>query len=201
MEEVNLFPQDILKKRSRLRRIQAWCLTGAGVLIAVLILSGLLRNKVAGAQDRLDELTAHYKHMETLIMRTKALDAEMKELHEKEKIIDSLLRQRPWADALRTLAVSTEDEAWFTSLEMTEVLLAKDQGGQGTQADKKPGAGAQAIEVSLNGYAISNAELADFLSRLSGSVFSQVDLKLSEEGQFSDYDIVRFELEALLEQE
>ena len=167
LREVNLVPSELLFRRQVRRHLLLWssCLLAA---LLVVVGGNLLHTQVVLAKNRsLISLNEVGTSLDTRIVQIKRLQGELDTLHERQAVLESITRNKPYSFVLLRLADVMNENTWLAQLSID---------------DSRETEGATRVE--LTGYSFSNEDLGDFLSQLTGTLmFREVALKYANEIQ------------------
>lgn len=168
LRDVNLLPPELLFRRQVRRHLFLW---SSCLIFALLLIVGgdLLHTHVVLGKNRfpitLNEVDAS---LATRIVQLKSLQREMDGLHERQAVLKSITRNRPYSLVLLRLAEIMNENTWLVRLSI----------------DDSRGPGGDTTRMELTGYSFSNEDLGDFLSQLTGTlVFQEVSLKYANKIQ------------------
>jgi len=187
MIRINLLPFRAARKKENVRQQVSMFLLSLFLVLILLVWQHLnLGGEIEQLDAEVKETTAELTKFQKKNMEIAAIKRELRELNKKIGIIDTLEAGRE--GPVRLLDVMTDmvipKRMWFTSLEEREV-------------QKDPETKSQA--VILNGVALDNKTVADFMKRLEGSnLFSSVDLiTLRQEKGEKGFNLKAFQVNCL----
>ena len=164
MIRINLLPFRAARKKENIRRqISIFSLSVFLVAIALFYYNSVLANQVAELEESVENSRIELTRLQKKVKEAKALERKLKILRQKRKVIEDL-------DASREDAVRLLDK-------MTEVMVP---GRMWLTSFSASGAG-----VSLNGTAMDNKTVADFMTKLQKvEQFSAVNLVKTSQQEF-----------------
>jgi Tfp pilus assembly protein PilN len=187
LREINLVPADIFNKKYLSRRLFLWagCLT-----LCLFLIFGfyLYQVRIVLPQKRpMTTLADMHKHLGSTLDEIQETQQEIQRLSLQESFLKELTRTQPFSTILLTLSDIINTRSWLTK-------LAIDAGKEETAA--LPG-------IALHGFSLSNDDLGDFLTQLSGEpLFYNVVLKYAQETRIAPSSkdrkvlltVIRFEI-------
>jgi len=161
MIRINLLPFRAARKKENIRRqISIFTLSVFLVAIALFYYNSVLANQVRELEESVDNSRIELTRLQAKVKEAKALERKLKILRQKRKVIEDL-------DASREDAVRLLDK-------MTEVMVP---GRMWLTSFTASGTG-----VRLNGTAMDNTTVADFMTKLQKvEQFSDVDLVVTSQ--------------------
>ncbi|MCX8073068.1 MAG: PilN domain-containing protein [Candidatus Binatia bacterium] len=183
MIRINLLPvREAERALGRRRQISLAILTTIVVLLAMALPYTLQGRRLAELEENIAKLQQEIARLDQQAKEVKDLDAKRAELQAKLQVIEQLKRRRVGpVRALEDLSDATPEKLWLT--EFTE------SGGV----------------VSIQGLAIDNQTIAEFMRRLQQSnYFYEVDLvetaqAVTQPGAPAGPSLKRFQIKALLD--
>ena len=174
LREINLVPSGFLHRRLMSRHLLLW----TGWLILFLsIICGYYLYQVLVILPRERPLTTvadMQKHLGATIEEIQKTEQEIDRLNRQESFLKRFTRNQPFSLLLLGLSQTINPQAWLTRLDIDPAREEDDQ---------------IVRSVRLYGYSLSNDDLGELLTRLSGNaVFQQVILKYAKETQISVSD-------------
>jgi Tfp pilus assembly protein PilN len=221
-KEVNLIPFDMILRGQIIRRIYMWlCIT---LVVALLAATGFsfLRKEVIGYEKNVTTLTAQEREIEEKIDRLKRLKTEMNRLIEMKRRIDLLLDKRSVSEIFSEIEKRINNSVWLTGLRWQEdssfirgaSQVDRSEGDEFVDTGyfvvkknepREKNRGITNMETNqrptmrIQGTALSNNDLADFLSQLTESrYFTKVRLNRSTLNDNKRPVTVDFEIEVSL---
>jgi type IV pilus assembly protein PilN len=174
MIRINLLPFRAARKKENVRRqISILLLSLALIFVASLLLSNVLSNKIKSLNLEIANTKQEIEKYAKINEEIKLIKQRIEVLNKKTEVIRSLERSR--LEPVKLLEYMTQlivpNRMWFTS------FTFKDN------------------NVGINGMAIDNNTIADFMTKLENSKqFSAVNLKTIEKKQFQNIDMKSFQL-------
>jgi len=190
MIKINLLPFRAARKKENIRQQVSMFLLSLFLVLIILAwyhlnLGGKIQQLDTEVKDTKSQLTKFQK----INMEIAVIKKELRDLNRKIDIIDTLEANRE--GPVRLLDIMTDmvipKRMWFTSLEEREV-------------QKDPETVSKV--VALNGVALDNKTVADFMKRLEGSnLFSSVDLVTLRQERSRGFNLKAFQVNCLKSEE
>ena len=174
LREINLIPSDYLHRRLVLRHVGLW--TGCLFLFLALVFGYYFYQMLMVLPQKRPVTTVAdmQKHLGVTIQEIKATELEIGRVNTQESFLKRFTRNQPFSLLLLGLSQTINPQSWVTKLAIDS---AKEESDQFVRS------------VRLYGYSLSNDDLGDFLTRLSGNpVFQRVILKFARETQLTISD-------------
>ncbi len=177
MIRINLLPYRAARKKENVR--QQVVMYVVVVLITCAGLYGVytyLTNQINDYEQKIKHTKAEIKKFEEIIADIERIKERLEILYKRLEVIAALDRDREKAfrllDAMTTLVV--ENRMWFESLGSREKTIRQ----KSDRRSKAPPPPPETFtEVTINGIAMDNKTVADFMTRLEGSnLFDEVKL-------------------------
>ncbi len=184
MIRINLLPREERKTRRRiaLPSVSGGAVLWTGVGLAayaglILSISTLQARRLHELEGKITEAKQESARLAPQLAKIRQLTREREEVNKRLNIIATLDRDRYLRTQLMNdLAVNLPANMWLTHV--------TEQGG---------------TRVSVEGVTFSNFVIADFMNNLERSDrFSDVALKVAEEGKIDGHKVIRFTLESKL---
>lgn len=184
MIRINLLPQDDRKTR---RKISLPTVSGGAVMWTAIVavvyvgtvfsISALQQRKLNDLEHKITEAKEESARLAPQLAKIRKLTREREEVNKRLNIIATLDRDRYLrTQIMNDVALQLPRNMWLTRL--------TEQGG---------------TSVSLEGITFSNFTIADFMNNLEKSEkFTQVSLKVAEEGEIEGHRVVKFTLKSNL---
>ena len=204
----NLIPMETRRMRALVRLLAFWGAAAVAVAVGVGLLAANSRQRVAKAEDRLQTARHRYEGLKALIGGTRRLVNQRNALYRKEQAVSALRRDQRAIGALRDLAGISGEAIWFERVSLAEAAAkssdkkasASGKSKRGFRVPKptgRSGAGSATVggpvDVLVTGFAMSQQELAEFLSRMTGHErFAGVELRWSSRTPFLEGQAVKF---------
>ncbi|UCD32974.1 MAG: PilN domain-containing protein [Desulfobacterales bacterium] len=168
LREINLIPADILHKKYLFRHLFLW----AGCLVICLCLIFgfyLYQVRVVLPKKRpVTTLEDMHKHLGTTIEEIKETQQEIQRLSLQESFLKNLTQTQPFSKIFLRVAKIMNTRTWLTKL----TIAAGSEEEEFTS------------NIELHGYSLSNADVGNFLTQLSGEpIIESVVLKYAKETQ------------------
>lgn len=207
-DELNLIPVDILEHEALKERLRFWTLFAIGCLVFLTSINILLKIINNSISDDISTLKSMSKKLSLEVAELKQFDAREKELLRIRDKIYSLSQKGPMIEIFAAIDKSINNNVTLTHLEakynypaMSEDKEESEKKGYFSKTQGKTLKG-QVIEensMTLQGTARSNADLASFLTQLSGQpLFEAVHLKYSRTDELEKVKRVTFHIECQL---
>jgi len=164
MIRINLLPFRAARKKENIRRqISIFSLSVFLLAIALFYYNSVLANQVTELEENVSNSKVELKRLQAKVKEAKALENKLKLLRQKRKVIEDLDASRE--DAVRLLDKMTEvmvpGRMWLTSFS------------------------ASGTSVRLNGIAMDNKTVADFMTKLQKvEQFSDVNLLVTSQQEY-----------------
>jgi Tfp pilus assembly protein PilN len=174
LRDINIIPADYLHQRRVLRHVGLW--SGCLVLFLSLIFGYYFYQTLVVLPKKRPVTTVAdmQKHLGATIGEIEATEQEIERLNTQESFLKRFTRNQPFSLFLLGLSQTVNPQTWLTKLNIDSASEERDQFVR---------------NVRLYGYALSNDDLGDFLTRLSGNpVFQRVILKFARETEISIMD-------------
>jgi len=215
--EINLIPEDILLRDQAIQRAWVWTLV---ICLVVVLLGGLymVARKNHGAVEQvIADLARKNAEIEEKVRQLSLLQEEWNNLARRERAIHALLYKRSVSGLFAEMADVMNDRVWLTSLTYQDRTAG--EGGKGKAGPESAGTSAGYIIIKnsppagregagksssprtllLEGIAVSNDELADFLEGMTTEpAFADVELRYVRKLSGGSGRGVAFEVEGIL---
>ena len=165
MQTVNLMPPEYQRRRFYLDRARGW---GAILVVLVTVLAASAWTLKSGAtaiqtqledeRELLNELTLAQARGDQLKMRQQSIQTQ-------QDVLQRLVVSRGWEEFIREITESTNDGVWIRHLRARRPAEEIDSSA-GDEPNAVDASSAR-LSVELMGFATSNGEFAEFLSRLN----------------------------------
>lgn len=166
LREINLIPTDFLYKKYLSRHIFLWagCLT-----LCLLLIFGFYLYQVYVVFPKKRPVTTledMHKQLETTKEKIKETQQKIQQLGLQESLLKNLTQIQPFSRILLELSGIMNTQTWLTKLSIDA----------GTEEEEF------VSSIELYGFSLSNADLGNFMTRLSGEpMFQSVVLKYAKE--------------------
>lgn len=184
MIRINLLPFRAARKKENVRQqVSIFLLSLILVLITMVGLSSNQGGQIDDLEMEIDDSNDKLAKFTKINIEIAVIKRELRELNQKIDIIGTLESNREGPvrllDAMTDIVVPKR--MWFTSLEEREI----------TESPEKT-----SKNITINGVALDNKTVADFMKRLEGSkLFSSVSLiTLRQEKKGSDLNLKSFQI-------
>lgn len=174
MIHINLLPFRAARTKENVRRqLSIFLLTFVFSAIALFYYNGTLNSKIISFENEIRANEAELAKYKKIIAEIARIKKDLKTLENKTKIINALQKNRKWPvtfmDTINDLVI--EKRMWITSLRV--------KGGN----------------ININGIAIDNKTVADFMTRLERSpVYTGVTLKTVSAKKVQKYNLKLFQI-------
>ncbi len=221
VKEVNLIPFDIILRGQIISRIYMWlCIAMVAALLTAIGFS-FLKKEVISYEMKIATLSAQNKETEEKINRLKTLKIEMNRLIGMKRRINLLIDKRSVSAIFSELEKRISNNMWLTGLKWEENSSFIKGASQVNRSERdefvetgyfvvkknKPKNGRKDVNnietnkkpmLKIQGTALSNNDLADFLSELTESIyFPKVRLNRSILNDNKNPVTVDFEIEVI----
>jgi len=200
MEYVNLLPDTLINRGAKHARSMRWLFIGVGVVVLILAYSLTIRQDIAAARNELANLEKQVAEKQQLSEKLALLEQDLERAAQKRGTANELLDQPDWAYILADIAEAAQHNAWLEQLTFTKVKV-RQKSTDGDNAAKGEEQESIQTRFSAEGYAPSNFELANFMTRVNrSSHFDDVELNYSElrNANLGAPSVMRFEIEGRL---
>ena len=179
LREINFIPSYYLHRRVVSRHLWLWA-GGLCLFLSLIFGYHLYQVLVVLPQKRpVTTVADMQKHLGVTIEEIKKTEQEIERLNLQESFLKRFTKIQPFSVLLLELSQTINQQTWFTKL---DIDTAREEDDRIVRS------------VRLYGYALSNDELGEFLTRLSGNpVFHRVILKYAKETQIAVSDQKRKE--------
>ena len=196
----NLIPVEIRRREALVRLAALWGAVAVVAIGATVFLLMDSNSRVAQASERLAAARSDYEDLEAQIQATRRLVHQRDQLMRKQMAIETLRRDQRSIGALRDLAAMSGSAIWFQHVSLSEQTPKKTDRpkGKGFRPPAPSRATARAhtakpVTVMVTGFALSQQELAEFLSRVAAHErFAGVSLRWSSRTPFLEGEAVKF---------
>jgi type IV pilus assembly protein PilM len=179
--DVNLFPPEFIQLRQETVRAPKR-------FLALLCLALLSTGFYAYLEARIYHGKARIKEMHEIGDSIAMTKAQLKTVSEqrarfkaRQELMTSVSGHQRWSYLLFQIASGVNDHVWLDRLNIEKVERKQDQ--------------REVMRITLQGYALSNLDLAELLARLSDSrAFSQIDLRMIRRVPFLKTEVMKFEI-------
>ena len=174
MIRINLLPFRAARKKENVRRqISIFLLSLALLFLCMFLINMVLSNKVETLETKLSETKKEVARLTKVTNEIKKIKKEIEISERKIKILDQLEKNR--AEPVKLIDAMTElivpNRMWFTSFD------------------------SKGSTVRINGVAIDNKTVADFMTRLENSkLFSAVNLNNLKQQKVRNLDMKQFSI-------
>lgn len=160
MQSVDLMPPELRWRRFMLDRLRIWG-TLLGVLVALLAGSGYaMRTGVRQAAAQLADQESIARRLAALKQEIATVQQRGQTILARQSFMKDLIQTKNRERILRTLTTAAGDGVWYQSVELlTDTQSASRPAQRRTTGPK----------VRIAGFAVSNVEFADLLSRLTAT--------------------------------
>ncbi len=216
VKEINLIPFDVILKSQIIRRIYMWlCIAIVAALLTATIFS-FLKKDVISYEKKVNSLIAQNREIEEKINRLKILKTEMNRLIGMKRRINVLMNKQSVSAIFSEIEKRINNNMWLTGLRWQENSSSQinrserdefAETGYFVVKKNKPRKGRRGVTnietnqrpiLTIQGTALSNNDLADFLSGLTKSrYFSKVMLNRSTLNDNKRPVTVDFEIEVI----
>lgn len=184
MIRINLLPSDARKQRRKISLPSisggalVWVLVAVGVYAGVVLsISALQARKLNNLETKITEAKEESRRLAPQLAKIRKLTREREEVNKRLGIIATLDRDR----YLRTKLMNDVSLSLPRNMWLTEVV---EQGG---------------TQMTVEGITFSNFTVADFMNNLEKKeMFSNLSLKVAEEGEMDGHRVVQFTLNSKL---
>lgn len=202
VEYVNLLPDSFRARQLWRARASKWTLLAVGAVLLLLGYSLLLGRNVTAVKRELVPLEKQVAEKEELTQKLAELEKELQRAVEKQDTLNKVLDQRDWACVFADIAVAARDNAWLERIRLTKVKLRRkrDNPAGSDRGEQEEEEEVIQVKFSANGYAHSNFDLANFMTKLEKSRhFDDVELNYSELTEANRIeDLIEFEIDGAL---
>ncbi len=198
MAHVNLLPTDVIERERQHARLVVWCMVSLVVACSLAIAYVVLQQRVTRVEGRVAKLKKRRADLDERIARVQKLTAEREKLQCRQLIIQGLLERHSLCFLFAELSERTPELVWLKSISVSQPEEAEPSGAKpadGAAPDAAALAPPGPRQVTLSGFARSNAELARLMSQLQGSKWiKEPVLQISKRERFLDKEATEFEI-------
>jgi hypothetical protein len=188
---MNLVPQSFQRKLLVRRRIRQWLTPCAVALLASLTAVGEVGYRLRGLSVQASELEEQLVPMNEMSRKADDVALRLKSLVGHESVLNEIVGvQRPIA----LLAVISQSAGRSGSRLQIQRLTVQQIPGEGS-GEKRPEASWGSTEITIQGVALDDADVAAFVQSLKGSqAFSSVDLKSTTSTVVADVAVRQYDV-------
>jgi len=168
LREVNLVPEEIVRRKLIFRHLLFWGICLAAVLSCIFGGRAYQAGAAMAQRPPAVKISDIDKQVSQRIAEIKQVQEELNGLHRQRNELQAVVRPPVFARLLFELTEAMTPHTWLDTLQLERRKGSKDD--------------TEEIVLKLKGYAASNGELGGFLNRLSAApAFDRVALKYSRE--------------------
>lgn len=184
---VELLPDEYLARPVYKKRIGQWSILTLALLGLVVVFGFFQRKDVVRLEREIGPLRQSVDELKGMGDRFALLTEELENATERQSVIDLLQKTPEWSDLMRELSGATNGELWFLNVTIREM-----ENDIEDDRVRNP-------RVQIEGVAPSNAEVSQFMRRLSASKhLRELQLESSHERQSQDGNVkVEFEISGI----
>lgn len=197
MKQINLIPPEYSHSKYVRRRVTIWAEMVLAVVAMVGALSLNLRGRLQAAENERAGLAMKAEVNRKLAQDLKTIAARKQQAVEKLSALYGIQRKRVCGAILHHIADACGDRVFLVEMTIGRTPKAKNIPAalQRRRADRSTG-GDRTIQ--MKGYALTNIDLTQFVSRLSrSSLLSEVNLKFWRQSDVEAFKLINFEIECL----
>ena len=184
---VELLPDKYLARPAYKKRIGQWAILTIALSGLVCLFGYLQPKDVVRLEQEIVLLRQSVYELEALGDRFALLREELENAAARQDVVDLLQKTPAWSDLLKDLSGATNGDVWFEEVTIHEFVDETDD-------DRAPHS-----RIQIKGVAPSNAQIGEFMRRLSASKhFQELQLESSHEPQSPDGSVkVEFEISGI----
>jgi len=160
-------PLELRRRRFLIDRAKRWSVVLAIVVAALVATAGLLRLQVSHLQMQLADVQTTAVQLAEAKVVAGEIQAQQTLFRARQDRLQRLVRPTQWHEVIAEVADAAGDGIWFQSLNIDRPD-GKSAALPGATVNDTSTAAAETerVDLTLGGYAVSNAEFAAFLARL-----------------------------------
>ncbi len=206
--DINLIPDDLLKREALLQRMWTWLYVSGGVLAFLITVSLLIKIMNNHSMKEITVLTAEGESVSGDMIQFREMQAMEHELIKMRNIAGHLSQKGPVVGIFSSIDRAINHNIVLTHIEILSQYAGMQNGanndgtansGYFNNAAHVKAPGGKDNVLIMRGMSRSNSGLAAMLSKLSDNdVYSSVNLKYARSGDVEDAMPVSFEIECML---
>lgn len=210
-KDVNFLPPEETVKDEKLKRYKCWSVLFLSFFIIYLPFYLNLEIKISSEKSRIADSTEVEKKLEKTEMELQRIIEEQKSLKGKEMALSYLEKNISWTSILYKIAENMDERMWLENISisdrkfkeeneseisiLTPDIIKATGGFFSSLTDKNNGDGDFDYIVMIDGYCLSNINIADFLNNLDkDGVFKKVILEKAEREINNDFVAIHFKI-------
>ncbi|MCC7201527.1 MAG: hypothetical protein IT393_02530 [Nitrospirae bacterium] len=205
--DINLIPDDILRREALMQRMKSWVFLAAGVVLFLIALNLGIKIMNNHALKKITALESAGEMVSGKMIQENEVQARELELLKLKDTVGHLSKHSPVMAVFASVDRAINYNTVLTHLEFSSQFPALQKSGKGAAGSGSYFSNTAPVRVSggndnmliMRGMSLSNSDLAVMLAKLSdNNIYSSVNLKYSRSGDLEDGMPISFEIECML---